>query len=208
MVNYANGKIYKLVSFQTDKVYIGSTCEKLSARIAKHKAKYRSFLNGQKCYITAFEIIKFDDVDIVLLEESPCVSKEQLHKRERHHIENTDNCVNKSIPTRSKKEWTNDNKDKIKEYLQEWAKDNKNKLNEYRKAYYEQNTDKIKEYKKEYYEKNIDKILVQKKEYNEKNIDRIKDYQKISYTCSCGSEVKKCKKSRHDKTKKHLNSLK
>ncbi len=118
MVNYANGKIYKLVSFQTDKVYIGSTCEKLSVRKAKHKSKYRSFLNGQKCYITAFEIIKFDDADIVLLEEFPCENKEQLHKRERYYIVSND-CVNKALPTRTMKEYYEEHKDEIKEYKKE-----------------------------------------------------------------------------------------
>ena len=38
MVNYSLGKIYKIVSDLTDKIYIGSTClEKLCMRLSKHK---------------------------------------------------------------------------------------------------------------------------------------------------------------------------
>ena len=38
MVNFNNGKIYKLVSVHTPKCYIGSTCEPtLAKRKAKHK---------------------------------------------------------------------------------------------------------------------------------------------------------------------------
>ncbi len=191
MVNYANGKIYKLVSFQTDKVYIGSTCEKLSVRKAKHKSKYKCFLSGRDVYITSFELIKLGDVDIVLLEEFPCANKEQLHKRERYYID-TYNCVNKVLPTRTDKEYYEVNKEKIDKQIKKYQEANKEELKNYRKAYNEKNKDKKKAYFTEYYAKNIDKI---------------KDYQKISYTCSCGSEVKKYKKSQHDKTKKHLNSL-
>ena len=35
MVNYANGKIYKIVSTQLDKVYIGSTSLELKKRLIK-----------------------------------------------------------------------------------------------------------------------------------------------------------------------------
>ena len=36
MVNYSNGKIYKIVSNNTDKIYIGSTTVKLAVRKARH----------------------------------------------------------------------------------------------------------------------------------------------------------------------------
>jgi|LakMenEpi03Aug12_release.lakeMendotaPanAssembly.Ray.scaffolds.fasta_scaffold1036812_2 hypothetical protein len=115
MVNYANAKIYKLVSFQTDKIYIGSTCEALSLRKAKHKANYKMFVKSQKKYTTSFEILKLGDTDIILLENCPCNSKEELHKRERYFIENTPNCVNKNIPTRKQKEYYETNLGKVVE---------------------------------------------------------------------------------------------
>ena len=39
MVNYQNGKIYKIINQSNDIVYIGSTTQALSHRYTKHKHK-------------------------------------------------------------------------------------------------------------------------------------------------------------------------
>ena len=120
MVNYNNSKIYKIVSSQTDKVYVGSTTKnRLSQRRAKHREDYRRYLNKKYHYITSFDIVKYDDAEIILIEAFPCETKDELHKRERYWIENTNNCVNKYVPTRTQKEYREKNKEKIKEYRNE-----------------------------------------------------------------------------------------
>ena len=43
---YHNGKIYKITDIGYNKCYIGSTCEELSQRMARHRIKYKCFLNG------------------------------------------------------------------------------------------------------------------------------------------------------------------
>jgi hypothetical protein len=45
MPNYENGKVYAIRSHQTDEVYIGSTVERLSARMSKHRADYKRYGN-------------------------------------------------------------------------------------------------------------------------------------------------------------------
>jgi len=46
--DYSNGKIYKLISYETDTCYIGSTAEKLlSKRMAKHRCDHKRWLNKQ-----------------------------------------------------------------------------------------------------------------------------------------------------------------
>ena len=41
---YQQGKIYKLISSETDKIYIGSTCKKyLSQRLQDHKTDYKKW---------------------------------------------------------------------------------------------------------------------------------------------------------------------
>ena len=63
---YKRGKIYKLVSFQTDKVYVGSTCEPyLSNRMSKHRVNFKNYQNGGYHYVTSFELLKYDDADII-----------------------------------------------------------------------------------------------------------------------------------------------
>jgi hypothetical protein len=64
MVNYQNGKIYKIVS--GDLIYIGSTCEPtLARRLAKHKINYKSYLNCKYHFTTSFNVIRNNDYKIV-----------------------------------------------------------------------------------------------------------------------------------------------
>lgn len=115
MVNYQNGKIYLLRSSQTTDVYIGSTTKNyLSQRIAQHKSAYKRYLNKTYGYMTSFELIKYDDVAIELIETFPCNSSDELHAREGHHIRNIQ-CINKIIPGRTPKEYREENSESIKE---------------------------------------------------------------------------------------------
>jgi len=111
MVNYNNGKIYKIVDNTNNKIYVGSTTKYyLSDRLSGHRCDYRRYLKGKHSYVSSFEIIKNNDYDIVLLELVNCNSKEELKARERYYIETLD-CINKNIPGRTNKEYINDNKD-------------------------------------------------------------------------------------------------
>ncbi len=114
MPDYSKSKIYKITSPHTSDIYIGSTVQKLSKRKAGHQEKYKIYLqtNDKHHYTTSFKLIELGPVDICLLEEYPCQSKEQLHARERYYIENNQ-CVNKYIPSRTDKEYYEDNKESI-----------------------------------------------------------------------------------------------
>ena len=113
MVNYQNGKIYKITSNQTEQVYIGSTCNPLSKRMAKHRETYKMHLAGKYNNVSSFEILAHGDAIIVLVENCPCDNKEQLFRRERFHIENTANCVNNRIPGRTNAERYQENKEVV-----------------------------------------------------------------------------------------------
>ena len=47
MNKYQNGKIYKIVDVGYNKCYIGSTCEALSQRMARHRSNYKRYLQGK-----------------------------------------------------------------------------------------------------------------------------------------------------------------
>jgi hypothetical protein len=113
MTNYQLGKIYKIVCNTTGLAYYGSTCEPtLARRLAGHVETYKLRKTDKKWnYTTSYEVLENDDYEIVLVELAPCNSKMELHQKERHHIE-TNDCVNKSIPTRSYTEWTLDTKER------------------------------------------------------------------------------------------------
>jgi len=169
MPNYQNGKIYRLVCSETGNQYIGSTTQTLPQRKAGHKKPSNTCMS--KLFINP---------DIILIETYPCDTKDELHKRERFHIENNE-CVNLTTPTRTTKEWLIDNKDKNSETL---------------KKYQEKNKDKIKKLKNEYYQKNKERQLEKNKEYKEKNNEYI--------TCECGSIIRLYNITTHKKTKKHI----
>ena len=102
MVNYSNGKIYKIYSDETDLVYYGSTTRKLYERLAEHKIDVkRSGKNGRN--VTTGLLLNNYICKIVLVEDYPCERKEQLLMRERFYIENN-NCINKCIPIETKEE--------------------------------------------------------------------------------------------------------
>ena len=130
-MDYANGIIYKIVNNENDKIYIGSTCRYIRKRLWDHRKKYNQWIKNKSPYITSFEILKYENVDIVLLEKYPCKSKLELHTRERYHIENN-NCVNKIIPTQTDKEYRKKNKDKLNDYNKQYRLNNKNKCHEHK----------------------------------------------------------------------------
>jgi len=94
--NYQKGKIYKIVSNQTTDVYIGSTIQPLSIRFSGHKCFYKKYIDGEKVkYVCSYEILKYDDAQIILVQNYPCKSKEELEAKEFETINNTVNCINK-----------------------------------------------------------------------------------------------------------------
>ena len=137
------GKIYKLVSHETDMCYIGSTSSKyLSVRFGDHKKMYKRWINGKMGRRTSFELFKYDDCKIILLEEYPCNSKYELEARERYYIENEPNCVNKQHPDRTRKEYRADNYDYLKIKAKEWQDNNREAILAKHKQYYKENKDK------------------------------------------------------------------
>jgi len=103
MPNYHNSKIYKLWSPQTDEVYIGSTTQPLSKRMAQHRMKYKRYKAGKYHYITSFNIMKYGDVRIELICECPCDNADP-GAVEGKYIREV-NCCNKKIEGRTYKQW-------------------------------------------------------------------------------------------------------
>ena len=177
MVNYSNGKVYKIWSVLGDKIYIGSTTkEYLSQRMDNHRRCYKLNKNGKGNNITSF--ILFDEYGISnckieLLETINCNSKDELLKLEAKYIRDMD-CVNKVIPGRTNKQYQQDNKENITIQRKNYRENNKEKLKEADKIKYQKFKDKIKERKSE--------II----------------------NCECGCNITKGNIAAHRKTDKHL----
>jgi hypothetical protein len=131
--------------------------------MGQHRTGYKKYLNGKYGYVSSFEIIKLNDSDIILIENFSCNTKEELHARERYHFDlNKAICVNKNIPTRTKKEYRIDNADTIKQQRNQYRIDNADTIKQQRNQYRIDNAEKIKQYR-------ID------------NAETIKQYQKQYY---------------------------
>jgi len=175
MVNYQNGKIYKIINETNDIVYIGSTTQPLSHRYSHHKHKAPNH-------------------KIILIENYHCNSKEELCMKEQEFIEQNTNLLNKYKAYCSeedykeyKKEW----RENHKKYNKEYRENNKKQIKEKTKEYYENNKTEIKEWKKEYYEDNKEKI-------NKEKLEKIN-----CEFCNC--LITKSNMKKHQQSKKCLN---
>ena len=183
MPDYQLGKFYKIKSDNTDKIYIGSTCQILSNRLSIHKTHYNAWLKNNRMFCSSFDILKCGVYKITLIEDYPCNSRNELLLRERFQIElNKDTAININKPIT--------NNEEKKEQVKEYQKNNKDKIKDYNtvynKEYQKNNVDKLREYRKIYYETNKE----QSKEYQKNNADRIKKYNKEWYEKNKNKKIK------------------
>ena len=111
MTGLIRGKIYKITSTNTDKIYIGSTSKDLEQRLKGHYNDWVKYNNARYHYVSSFAILCKGDYKIELIEEVVCSSNQELHKIEGFFVrEYSANAVNRNIPGRSKKQYYQDNK--------------------------------------------------------------------------------------------------
>lgn len=96
MPDYKNSKIYKVICLETNKVYYGSTTQKLSHRLNQHRKDY----NRQFHNLTIFEVMKNNNYKMCLVENFSCNNIEELKQKETEYIINNE-CVNKQLPRKN-----------------------------------------------------------------------------------------------------------
>ena len=107
-MEYSKGKIYKILNNTTSDVYVGSTCQKLSKRLANHKTK----LNEGKETLLYNKMRELGDKNfyIELVEDYPCENGEQLKRREGEIIREMA-TLNEKIAGRTHQEWCEENRE-------------------------------------------------------------------------------------------------
>jgi len=154
--------IYKIFckDENNDEVYIGST-KNIISRIYNHKKRCCNINDiGYNC--TIYKKIRenggFNNYDYSIIEELDCENIKEVKLRERYWIDFHNSKLNYNLPTRTTKEYRNDNIEQIK--IQAKIKYNENK--EIHKEYYIKNKNYFsdyfkqwninnKEYRKEYF---------------------------------------------------------
>ena len=192
MPDYSKGKIYKLVS-PSGLTYVGSTTQPLYDRKGGHKGNYKRWKEGKRTNCSSFQLFDeaIDDIEIILIEDYPCETKEELHKRERHWVKRT-TCVNKQIPSRTKQE-----------YGREYYQKNKDRIRE-------KHSDYQREYNAKYREKNKVVLAEKHRKYNKEHKDEINAKRNVKTNCECGGSYTLRNKACHERSIKHqdyINSL-
>ena len=165
-MDYSKTVIYKIVCKDVDikECYVGQTTS-FDKRKSHHKSDCNN-VNGKYYNLYVYQFIReyngWDNWSMIEIEKFNAIDKLDANKRERYWIETLQSTLNKYLPTRTKKEYYEENKEQIKEY-------------------YEQNKEQIKEQKKQYREQNKEQISKQKKQYCEQHKEQIKEYKKIWY---------------------------
>ena len=135
MLDYKNGKIYKIVCYETGEVYVGSTVRSLEDRLKTHKKCSNSCCSKQ--------IIDRNNYYIELLETYPCNNQFELNRKEGEY-QRAIECINIYIAGRTRKEYRQDNEKKIVEQRKEYRQINLEVIKEQRKEYRQINLEAIK----------------------------------------------------------------
>jgi hypothetical protein len=217
--SYQNGKIYVIRNQIDDDVYIGSTCQPLSKRMAYHRRDMKGYKKERKLYSKMNELGS-DQFYIDLVEEYPCMNKDQLRKKEGEYIRSM-GTLSSLISGRTKKEWTLEKIEHVKEVNRNYHEEHKAEHNERNKKWREEHPEEMKAYKEKWYaenkeehlkkskgryEQNKEQILQRNKEYRVTHKEEIKETTakwNIEITCPCGGKYKKAKRNEHEKTKLH-----
>lgn len=120
MPDYSKSIIYKITCNITGKIYIGSTCQPIKKRLSVHKWEAKRLRND---LCKSGEIINNGNYTVSIVENCNVTNKHELHLREKHHILNTPNVVNKYIPANTRKEYRDKyySSEEMKQKKKEWA---------------------------------------------------------------------------------------
>ena len=182
MPDYSKGLIYKLCCKDANitDIYIGST-----TNFKQRKGLHKRSCNNEKDKAYNIKVYKcirenggWDNWDMIQIKTVNATDKRYLEAEERLVIEELKPSLNCCIPTRTMKEYYEENKDDIIAKQKAYNEANKEVINSYNKTYRESNRDAISAQKKAKYEENKDAISAKKKAYYEANKEAIIARQK------------------------------
>lgn len=166
MDKYQNGKIYQILNYVTEDVYVGSTTQELSQRMADHRASRNTKAKKHLPLYVLMARLGVDNFYIELIEEYPCDNKLQLTAREGFY-QRERATLNKRIEQQTAKE----------RYVT-YSTNNRAIVTLRRKSYEKKNKDKIRERKQIYYQNNKKEFSQRKKQYRTQNRNKLNEYQR------------------------------
>ena len=183
-VDYKKGKIYKIECQETNRVYVGSTCQPtVAARLKGHVKCNKQYKQGSGGCVSSYSILDTGNYRCTLICNFPCESKDELTAHEATWIRKYRNdcdfvCVNVGIPGRTNKEWREDNKEAIKEKEKHYYEAHKESIKQRVGQYHKDNKETIKQKSKQYRKANKEALKQKSKQYREDNKEATKQQQK------------------------------
>jgi hypothetical protein len=136
-MNYSRTKFYKIVcrDLTITETYVGHTTN-WTKRKYQHKhncCNENSKIYNLRVYTFIRENGNFDNWDMILIEEYSCENKLQAKQRERYWIKTLNATLNTNIPSRTKNEWKEENKELILQQSEQYREQNREMINEKKK---------------------------------------------------------------------------
>jgi len=183
-IDYSKTIIYKFCcnDLEIKDIYVGHTTNFIK-RKGQHKdnAVNETIKSEYKLYKTIKANGGWENWTMLQVEEYPCNNKREAEIRERYWIEQLKPNLNRNIPTRTKKDWREANKEQIAEKKKQKYEANKEKIAEIRKQFYEANKEQFAEKGKQYREVNKEQIAEKAKQFREVNKEQIAEKKKQYY---------------------------
>lgn len=205
-INYSKCVIYKIcckdptITYE----YYGHTTNQIN-RKRQHKNRCNDDkYNTQSIYKTIRENGNWENWDFIVIEEYPCENVNEARLRERYWIELNRPQLNVYIPSRTFEEYTETNKEKIKEKALQYYYENIEEIKKIR----EENKEEINEKKKKYYEENKEEILSKQRQHRIEHKEEISQQRNQKIICECGCKISKSYLVEHRKSQKHINLMK
>jgi len=132
MPDYSKTVIYKLCCNDTtiEDIYVGSTCN-FTHRKYQHKSNCNNPNNKDYNY-KVYQFIRdhggFSNWDMVMVHQEAVENKLQKERLERQYIDELKPSLNIQLPTRTKDEWTSDNKEYMQQYQTQYKIENKERI--------------------------------------------------------------------------------
>ena len=192
-IDYSTTCFYKIGcnDLNTTQCYVGHTTD-----IRKRKTKHKTVCHNEKSNnhnLTVYKFIRenggWNNWTMLLIEQRACDNALDACRRERELIEELQSELNDVMPSRSKKEWVEDNKDKVKVYKHD---------------YHQANIEVIHERKHEYYLEHKEYILNKSKEFHADNKEQRHAFYNQVRICQCGLPFTVANKARHEASQKHI----
>ncbi len=139
-VDYSKGKIYKITNDLNNDIYVGSSCDTLIKRFSYHKKDSKKEKNEGLPFYKLMNEIGHTGFRIQLIEDYPCEDIYQLRQREGHFIREM-GTLNLVIAGRTRTEYKQDNREKLREKEKEYRENNKEIIYKKKKSL-EKNTKK------------------------------------------------------------------